>query len=159
MYQIFFLNSADLLCKSASRHNEQTSVLTRLRFKLKTSVTEKHGLPEQFSITLYDNSMFVIPLSTNRLYTHEIAPPSLPSEKIPTRLGYVIRCSKTEATHKNGETFVKVGDQMMPLVPPTEADRVELKELYLQENLTDKTPEYGTVLYSMNTGDYLEPAI
>ncbi|KAJ3161324.1 hypothetical protein HDU86_007106 [Geranomyces michiganensis] len=137
---------------------KDTSVLTQLRFKRKKCVPSQSDLPEKFNIKLYNNSMFVIPLSTNRLYTHKIAPPSLPSDKIPTRLGYVIRCSKTEAFYKNGATYVTMPEPAL-LAPPTETDRAQLKELYLQENLTDRTPDYGTVLYSLNAGDYLEPTV
>lgn len=46
-----------------------TSVLTRLHFRLKDLVKDDKFVKE-FTVTLYPNSVFVIPLSTNRLYTH-----------------------------------------------------------------------------------------
>jgi hypothetical protein len=58
-------------------------------------------------VTLYPESAFFMPLSTNRLYTHEIRPSGLDASLLPTRLGYVVRCSSTEAVHKHGQTFIK----------------------------------------------------
>ena len=45
-------------------------------------------------------------LDSNRLYTHEIIPSSLPIEKLPIRMGYVIRCSKTKALYNDGKTYL-----------------------------------------------------
>lgn len=59
-----------------------------------------------FDITLYPNSVFVMSLDMNRLYTHEIIPSILPIDRIPTRMGYVIRCSKTNAIFKNEQTYI-----------------------------------------------------
>lgn len=134
---------------------KNSSVLTQLRFRLKKSVTDKTGLPEDFTVKLYPNSVFIIPLSTNRNYTHEILPPSLPVDKIPTRIGYVIRCSKTKAVHRDGNTYIKDGK----LRYPSEQDRGELKELYFQENTTNSVVKYGDIFYSLNEGDYLQPSI
>ncbi len=103
--------------------------------------------------------MFLIPLSTNRYYTHEIIPPTLPVDKIPTRLGYVIRCSNTEAFHKDGVTYIKGKDEDFKLEEPTESDRAELKALYLEENTTYRMIDYGDVLYSLNEGDYKKPSM
>lgn len=52
------------------------SGLTRLHFRLKEPGAERlgHALPAQFTLTLYPDSVFFMPLSTNRLYTHEIRP-------------------------------------------------------------------------------------
>ncbi len=144
------------------------SVLTTLRFKVKDCVAidrNRPDLPKEFSVKLYNNSLFVIPLSTNRLYTHEIAPPTLPSDKIPTRLGYVIRCSKTQAVHRNGATYIcnicESGDDSseVELRQPSDKDRADLKDLYLKENVTDEIINYGDIYYSMNTGDYVQPII
>ena len=134
------------------------SVLTQLRFKLKKCVTDVK-LVKDFSITLYPNSLFLISLSTNRLYTHEIVPPSLAIDKIPTRLGYVIRCSNTKAVHKSGTTYISHGekDNYVKLEKPTERDVEELKDFYYQENFTDNFIDYGKIYYSMNDGDYKEP--
>ena len=79
------------------------SGLTRLRFRSKAIGTAARStLPDQFTITLYPNSAFFMPLSTNRLYTHEIVPSELDAARLPTRLGYVVRCSRTEAVHEGG---------------------------------------------------------
>ena len=65
-----------------------TSGLTRLRFRLKEPAVGRSGsaLPAQFTLTLYPDSVFFMPLSTNRLYTHEIQAPNLDAELLPTRL-------------------------------------------------------------------------
>ncbi|KAI9008023.1 hypothetical protein BC832DRAFT_403465 [Gaertneriomyces semiglobifer] len=141
---------------------KNSSVLTQLRFKLKKGILAE-GHVKEFSILLYPRSVFIIPLSTNRLYTHEIAPPQLPADKIPTRLGYVIRCSNTEAIHKDGKTFIKMAGQNdhhedhFPLQKPTEENVEWLKNLYYEENTTDNVVAYGTVCFSLNEGDYQMP--
>ena len=133
---------------------KRTSALTQLVFKAKSASQE----PQEFSVILESGSLFVIPLSTNRLYTHEIRPSILPTDKIPTRLGYVIRCSKTTAIHSDSQTFVL--DQQShrhALQPPTKADMDELRKKYLQENTTSDIIDYGDVYFSMNEGDYQKP--
>jgi len=55
---------------------------------------------------LYPNSVFIMSLEMNRLYTHEISPSHLPMDLIPLRLGYVIRCSKTKAIYKDNKTYI-----------------------------------------------------
>ncbi|KAJ3206455.1 hypothetical protein HK099_000538, partial [Clydaea vesicula] len=133
------------------------SVLTKLSFKLKKTVEEQTGLKKQFTITLYPNSLFLIPLSTNRMYTHEIVPSGLPVDKIPTRLGYVIRCSKTKAIHKNGNAYICEGKDCVLLKRPTEKDVADIKALYFEENTTDNVINYGAVNFSLNNGDYQPP--
>ncbi|MFF0393801.1 hypothetical protein ACFYS8_34615 [Kitasatospora sp. NPDC004615] len=137
-----------------------TSGLTRLRFRLKESAEKRNevALPLQFSLTLYPGSVFFMPLSTNRLYTHEIQPPPLDAELLPTRLGYVVRCSNSEAVHKNGRTFLKAAGDLVEMEPPTPAGMEELRRLYAEENRTSSFIDYGDeLLFSMNTGDYLAP--
>ncbi|MEV7372804.1 hypothetical protein AB0O51_18215 [Streptomyces sp. NPDC090301] len=138
------------------------SGLTRLRFRLKEQTSERDGaasaLPSRFTVTLYPGSVFFMPLSTNRLYTHEIRPSSLDAELLPTRLGYVVRCSSTEAVHRNGHTFLEAGGDLVPMEPPTEDGMNELRRLYAEENSTSSFVDYGDrFLFSMNTGDYLAP--
>jgi hypothetical protein len=108
------------------------SALTRLRFRLKAPVNgqDARGLPEQFSVTLHPGSVFFMPLSTNRFYTHEVRPSALDPEVLPTRLGYVVRCSNTEAVHIDGRTFLKAASGLVELEPPTEAGMDELRRLY-----------------------------
>ncbi|WP_199551670.1 hypothetical protein [Streptomyces sp. N35] len=138
------------------------SALTILRFRLKETAADsiEAALPQQFSVTLYPGSVFMMPLSTNRLYTHEIRPSALNAELLPTRLGYVVRCSNTEAVHKNGSTLLKVAGRLRPLEPPTPAGTDELRRLYAEENRTSSLIHYGDdFLFSMNSGDYLAPRI
>ncbi|MGW7585052.1 hypothetical protein ACWGKU_21100 [Kitasatospora sp. NPDC054768] len=138
------------------------SGLTRLHFRLKERTAELDGvaLPPQFTVTLHPGSVFFMPLSTNRLYTHEIRPSSLDAELLPTRLGYVVRCSNTEAVHKDGRTFLERDGEPVELEPPTPAGMDELRRLYAEENRTSSFMDYGDeFLFSMNTGDYLAPRI
>ncbi|MEU0629725.1 hypothetical protein [Streptomyces sp. NPDC005989] len=137
-----------------------TSGLTRLHFRLKEPTEELDGvaLPPQFTVTLYPGSVFFMPLSTNRLYTHEIRPSALDAELLPTRLGYVVRCSNAEAVHKNGQTFLKLAGDLVQLEPPTPAGMDDLRRLYAEENRTPAFIDYGDkFLFSMNTGDYVAP--
>ncbi|WP_183067069.1 hypothetical protein [Streptomyces sp. gCLA4] len=134
---------------------KRASGLTRLHFRLKEEVD---GLPSQFSLTLYPGSVFFMPLSTNRLYTHEIRPSTLNAEALPTRLGYVVRCSSSEAVHRNGQTFLKTADDLVELGPPTQEGMDELRRLYAEENRTSSFIDYGDrFLFSMNSGDYVAP--
>lgn len=137
-------------------HYKNTSVLTRLRFRLKDPNLK---LQKRFDVVLYPNSVFIISLSTNRLYTHEIVPSILPIDTIPIRLGYVIRCSKTEAIFRNEKTFIKNEDKHTELLEPDEDGIKNLKELYRQENLTDQLITYGKFDFSLNKGDYQRPIV
>lgn len=141
---------------------KEISGLTKLHFRLKQAITEQPGcnLPHQFTVTLYPNSVFFMPLSTNRLYTHEIRSSPLDAELIPTRLGYVVRCSRTEAVHKNGHTFLKMDRKLVQLESPTLEGIDELRQLYATENKTPDFVDYDNkFLFSMNTGDYLAPQL
>jgi hypothetical protein len=134
-----------------------TSALTKLHFRLKEPTG---SLPEQFSLTLYPDSVFFMPLSTNRLYTHEIRSSTLDASVLPTRLGYVVRCSSAEAVHTNGHTFLKTAGNRVELGPPTPEGMDELRRLYAEENRTASFIDYGDEFpFSMNTGDYIAPRI
>ena len=136
------------------------SGLTRLHFRLKepTEVPAGSTLPRQFTLTLHPHSVFLMPLSTNRLYTHEIRPSTLDAGSLPTRLGYVVRCSNTEAVHKDGRTFLRTDRGPVELAPPTPDGLEELRALYAEENKTQAHIDYGDrFLFSMNTGDYVAP--
>ncbi|MFJ3502716.1 hypothetical protein [Streptomyces sp. NPDC090135] len=138
------------------------SALTGLHFRLKESAEEFDGgtLPRQFILTLHPGSVFFMPLSTNRLYTHEVRPSALDAALLPTRLGYVVRCSSTEAVHKDGRTFLETAGGPVELEPPTEDGMNELRRLYAEENKSSSFVDYGDeFLFSMNTGDYLAPRI
>ncbi|MGW7437413.1 hypothetical protein [Streptomyces sp. NPDC054849] len=151
------------LAEDAFDHGvKRASGLTRLHFRLKEPIEEHDGaaLPPQFALTLYPGSVFFMPLSTNRLYTHEIRPSTLGAEMLPTRLGYVVRCSSAEAVHKNGHTFLKAAGEWVKLGPPTPEGMDELRRLYAEENRTSSFIDYGDeFLFSMNTGDYVAPRV
>lgn len=134
------------------------SVLTQLHFKLKPTVEDK-TLVKDFCITLYPNSVFLMSLNTNRLYTHDIRPSPLSIDKIPTRMGYVIRCSNTEAVFKNGSTYILNGDKEIKLEKPTAYDILKVKELYFTENTTTDKVSYDNIYFSLNDGDYLKPIL
>jgi hypothetical protein len=159
------LDKLEPLAEDAFDHGVKgVSGLTGLRFRLKDPAVERDGvaLPAQFTLTLHPGSVFFMPLSTNRLYTHEIRPSSLDAGLLPTRLGYVVRCSSAEAVHKNGHTFLKVAGDRDPvkLAPPTPAGMDELRRLYAEENATSSFIDYGDrFLFSMNTGDYIAPRV
>lgn len=139
-------------------YKNTTSVLTKMRFRLKKSVEiNNEHLIKEFTIPLYPNSVFIIPLSTNRLYTHEIRPSILSPDKLPTRLGYVIRCSKTQALYENNQTYIEENNNYIPLQPMTEENKKKLQELYYEENVTDHKMNYGSIHFSMNEGDYKKP--
>ena len=135
---------------------KQITGLTKLHFKLKNTVNDE-SLEKEFSVTLYPNSAFLIPLSTNRLYTHEIRPSMLNVEKIPVRMGYVVRCSNVEATFMNNETFIKENGSLIKLEPMTSESIENLRTSYVEENKTENLVEYGKVHFSMNLGDYEKP--
>lgn len=135
---------------------KQITGLTKLHFKLKSTVMDE-SLEKEFSIILYPNSVFLIPLSTNRLYTHEIKPSMLNVEKIPVRMGYVVRCSNVEAKFMNNETFINENGNLIKLEPMTSESIQNLRNSYIEENKTENLVEYGEVHFSMNLGDYEKP--
>jgi hypothetical protein len=153
-----FYNSKGCLDKNW-KHGD-VSGLTTLQFRLKKGDVNK-DLPKDFSVLLTPNSLLVIPLSTNRLYTHEIVPSVLPSNLLPTRLGYVIRSSTTQAIFRAGKTFILNKDaQLIPMHAVTPKDQANIKALYLKENMSLEKIDYGEEMYfSLNDGDYLEPIL
>jgi hypothetical protein len=135
-----------------------TSVLTKIRFRLKKDAVEAHPeLEQKFDVTLYPNSVLIVSLSTNRLYTHEIVPSGLPIDKLPTRMGYVIRCSKTEAVFKDGQTYIVNGSDRIKLEESTFDGVKELRDIYFQENATSDMINYRLFNFSLNQGDYERP--
>lgn len=140
---------------------KNNSVLPKLRFRLKKVVENSNkNLVKSFDIILYPNSSFIIPLSTNRLYTHEIITPVLPSNKIPTRMGYVMRCSKTKAVHKNNKTYIIEDNNVeKELLRCDDNEMQKIKNLYLNENMTIDLINYDNIYTSMNNGDYMKPTI
>lgn len=138
-------------------YGKNVSVLTRLRFKLKKDVVEDNYV-KSFDLLLYANSVFMISLETNRLYTHEIVPSNLFVDKIQTRIGYVIRCSKTKAVYKDGKTWlIDENNNLIKLNEQNKANVDELKDLYFKENMTSEKIVYEGFNFSLNNGDYIEP--
>lgn len=135
---------------------KQTSILTKLHFKLKNTVSDD-TLVKEFSVTLYPNSAFIIPLSTNRLYTHEIKPSVLNVDRIPVRMGYVARCSNLEAVYTNGKAYIKENGRLIELEKMTQEMQEDLRNTYYKENISEQIIEYGKVYFSMNMGDYEKP--
>ena len=138
------------------------SALNSLRFRRKDSVdAPEDELPLDFTVRLYPGSVFVIPLSTNRLYTHEIRSSMLDaSESLPTRLGYVVRCSSTPAVHVDDQTWLARPEPRVPLGPPTDEGVAELRTLYRLENQSTEWVDYGDRFsFSLNSGDYDAPRL
>ncbi len=136
------------------------SGMTKLHFRLKKVAADNNdtNLCPEFTVALYPNSVFFMPLSTNRRYTHEIQSSILDAERLPTRLGYVVRCSKTEAIHKNGQTFIKQNGQYLELEQASPEGMQALRSLYVEENKTQDFINYNNkFLFSMNSGDYQAP--
>lgn len=138
------------------RCHKEISAFTKLHFKLKSSVNDP-SLEKEFSVTLYPNAVFMIPLSTNRLYTHEIKPSSLNADMIPTRMGYVVRCSNVEALYKDNQAYIREQGELIQLVPMTEEGQENLRDSYYEENISEKNIQYGKIHFSMNAGDYEKP--
>lgn len=135
------------------------SVLTKLRFRLKKTVVDTY-FTKNFDVILYPGSVFMMSLSINRLYTHEIIPPYLSINKLPTRLGYVVRCSKTQAVFKDNQTYIKNSNsEFVKLEEPTDLKIKNLKDLYFKENVTTDIMDYGDINFSLNNGDYLKPIL
>lgn len=160
-----------------TKNNKRISfhdMLTTLVFRAKDgALQENPSLQPQFSVTLHPNSVLVIPLRTNRLYTHEIRPSPLPfADQIPTRMGYVMRCSAREAAYAQtsacrmngtakheGHTLVKnTAGGWEPLQKMTEEDAKLLRSMYHTENTTTEVMDYGKMNFSMNSGDYMIPS-
>lgn len=151
-------------------YGKNSTILTKLRFKLKKDVMSNFNLVKSVDIILYPNSLFVIGLETNRLYTHEIVPSNLFVDKIPIRMGYVIRCSKTKAIYSNDKTYIiknntnnltelteKTEKIELVNIEPNDQKIDELKDIYYKENTTSEKIIYEFNNFSINTGDYMKP--
>jgi hypothetical protein len=136
------------------------SLLTEIEFVLKRPSEHPH-LARDFRVTMLPNSLLVISLDTNRLFTHEIKPSLLPVERIPTHLGYVMRCSSNRAVHRNGQTFMvdENDGSETPLHAMCPEDSQLIKSLYRNENATDDRIVYGKIFSSFNEGDYFRPLL
>jgi len=156
-------NALMAFCTFYDKHDEGKyeykglSVLTKLRFRLKDHI-KYPDLEKNFDIILYPGSVFIMSLTTNRLYTHEIVPAQLSIDKLPTRLGYVIRCSKTKAVFKDNQTFIKNENGELTKLEDCTPDKIKiLKDTYFKENTSDELITYDNTYFSLNQGDYLKP--
>lgn len=135
------------------------SIFTEMEFVLKDPAANP-TLEEKFRVTLYPNSLFVISLEMNRLYTHEIKPSCLQIDALPTRMGYVMRCSMRKAVYSNGQTFiVEENGTRHVLEPMNPKDMKDIKDLYFDENSKSEKVSYRPIYTSLNNGDYTEPLI
>lgn len=140
----------------------KSSVLTRLQFRLKD--TRRYpDLQPTFTVPLYPNSAFFIPLSTNRLYRHEIRPSALDARKIPVRIGYVVRNSCRPAYYDTSMNLTYIAEQSdghkgVLLKHPTDEEMGELREMYRSENIDTVPIRYPAFDWSFNMGDFLPPA-
>jgi hypothetical protein len=153
-YIVFCTFYNSLLFKKGTYNDEimykKTSALTILRFVHKTTKTITN-------IPLYQNSALFIDLNTNANYTHEIVPPNLSSTDVPTRLGYVVRCSKQNAKYTD-KTYIKSPNgEYVSLTEPTPEVITQLKKIYRDENMNSERPQYPFFDFSLNTGDYRKP--
>lgn len=142
--------------------SRSTSVLTRLRFVRKSDLASKPeavSMPDKFDLVLYPNSMFLMSLTGNRCYTHEIIPSCLPVAILPTRLGYILRCSKTVGMHVHGVAHIIVDKEEKEIKQPTDAAMKEIKGLYFAENATSSVITYPSLICSLNSGDYKKPVL
>jgi hypothetical protein len=130
--------------------------LTTLRFKLKKPLT---GYKDCIDIKLEHNSVLMISLETNRLYTHSIVPSKLNCDKLPTRMGYVVRSSNVEAQYINDKVYIKEDSGLVELQKITEEDINELRSMYYKENSDTDKVTYPKIYYSMNNGDYMKPVL
>ena len=137
---------------------KKCSILTKLRFELKKDYWDSN-MVKKFNIDLHPNSLFIISLKTNRFYTHEIVPSILPIEHLPTRMGYVIRCSNQKALFKNNKTYIMDGDSLSELKEQYIEGIHNLKCQYAKENITSEHLNYKKVDFSLNQGDYTQPLI
>ena len=137
---------------------ESNSVLTTLCFELKKQVLDT-SFTREFSVKLYPDSVFIIPLSTNRFYTHSICPSTLPIEELPTRMGYVVRCSNRPAVYKDGQVYIKEDSNLVEMHSMTSEEMTNLKDSYFQENTSIKIISYDKFYSSMNKGDYKCPKL
>lgn len=140
------------------------SLCTRLRFCLKKELTPSIERPAKFDVLLYPGSVLLIPLSTNRMYTHTVKPSALPADKIPVRTSLVARCSKTTVVHSVATSMNYIIDnetgERVAMQPIDDQGRDWMREKYYEENLTAKVVDYGKkpIPFSMNKGDYLKPS-
>jgi len=150
--------------------NRQTSVLTKLVFRLKpdakqSALEEGIHLDEVVELTMYPNSLFIMSLQFNRMYTHEIVPSNLNTDLLPVRMGYVIRCSGREAVYdpKTNKTMVYYDGIPRELTAMTNKEFAEelakVREFYARQNQTSEEIKYPLVTGTMNHGDLSPPEI
>lgn len=138
-------------------HNK-TTAFAKIRFKLKPMV-EEISFMQEFDVVLYPNSVMAFSLDTNRIYTYEIIPSSLPPEQVPTRISYLVRCAKTTAIYKENErqTYIKETNSYKKLEKSSGIQSREFKDMFYMETNYDNLIKYPRIPYSLNRGDYMKP--
>ena len=101
----------------------------------------------------------MINLETNRLYTHEIRPSALDVNKLPTTIGYVIRCSNTNSVFKENKTFIKENGSLYESRYGNEEEFTDLRAIYQVENRYIEKVDYGKIHFTMNKGDLEMPEL
>jgi hypothetical protein len=140
------MNENGLMAFCTFYDNDNASQFTKIRFRHKVT-------NEICNFILTNKSLLIIDLDTNATYTHEIIPPPGEVEDLPTRLGYVIRSSKTIGHYTPEGTYCN--DVLMHRPSPEEIEM--LRELYYKENVEAKKIVYPQIYFSMNDGDYMQP--
>jgi hypothetical protein len=127
-----------------------TSIFPKMRFKLKRDAPLDKYMRNSFTVTLYPNSLFVISLSTNRFYTHEVI---MPNTKKLTRVNYTLCSSKTWVLFRNRPYIYENG--ILTRMDKIGGERLE--ELCSKENNSSIKIDYPNVYCSLSEGDYKEP--
>jgi hypothetical protein len=115
------------LSNRKDEYDYNNNELARMQFLSKTCKTRMKTI----EVLLEPNSLLIIPLHTNQLYTHEIVPPVSTIDKVLTRIEYVMRSSNVEANFNKNTNKTSI----------TRANR--------------KIPQstgYGHVLFNLNKG-------
>ena len=82
-------NGVIVFCTFYEKEPEFKTFLSEIKFKLKDKIMYPE-FQEEFTLTLWNNSVFIIPQKTNMLYTYEIIQPEFLSKHIPKRINYII---------------------------------------------------------------------
>lgn len=78
----------------------------------------------------------------------------LNADRIPTRMGYVVRCSNLEAQHINHQTYISENGRFIKLDKMTPETQEELRSFYYEENKSEELIKYGKIHFSMTGIDF-----
>jgi hypothetical protein len=156
-----FYNRKITSISSGSKSYSAELQLSILRFRKKKNVeaTEWDNYPDKWDLTLYPDSIFIISLEFNRVYTHEIVPPYLPLHLIPTRMGYTIRCSKTKAIYgKDSKVRLYSQDSTnISILQTVDSEyKDKIRKYYKEENMTSNKISYESISIK-STSHHINP--